>query len=240
MLGFIVVSHSKDLAEAVIHLANEMKRYDFPLINGSGTDGDFLGSNPLTIKEAIMNAKTDKGALVFVDIGSSVLNTQVAIDFLADEGVDVENKAIEYIAKNVETNIRDLQSLYGKIIALSELKGVSPLSIIQDGLASVSTSGVRSRNLNPKSIIGKIADYYNITPEELCGKSRISNIKTARQIAMFIMSKDLQMSTPKIALEVGVKDHTTVMHGIRKIESDIKLNFSLRDEISEIREQLNE
>ena len=91
MLGFVVVSHSKDLAEAVIHLANEMKRYDFPLINGSGTDGDFLGSNPLTIKEAIMNAKTDKGALVFVDIGSSVLNTQVAIDFLADEGVEVEN-----------------------------------------------------------------------------------------------------------------------------------------------------
>ena len=91
MLGFIVVSHSKDLAEAVIHLANEMKRYDFPLINGSGTDGDFLGSNPLTIKEAILNAKTDKGALVFVDIGSSVLNTQVAIDFLADEGVNVEN-----------------------------------------------------------------------------------------------------------------------------------------------------
>ena len=91
MLGFVVVSHSKDLAEAVIHLANEMKRYDFPLINGSGTDGDFLGSNPLIIKEAILNAKTDKGALVFVDIGSSVLNTQVAIDFLADEGVDVEN-----------------------------------------------------------------------------------------------------------------------------------------------------
>ena len=91
MLGFIVVSHSKDLAEAVIHLANEMKRYDFPLINGSGTDGDFLGSNPLIIKEAILNAKTDKGALVFVDIGSSVLNTQVAIDFLADEGKDIEN-----------------------------------------------------------------------------------------------------------------------------------------------------
>ena len=91
MLGFVVVSHSKDLAEAVIHLANEMKRYDFPLINGSGTDGDFLGSNPLIIKEAILNAKTDKGALVFVDIGSSVLNTQVAIDFLANEGVDIEN-----------------------------------------------------------------------------------------------------------------------------------------------------
>jgi len=91
MLGFVVVSHSKELAEAAIHLANEMKRYDFPLINGSGTDGDFLGSNPLTIKEAILNAKTDKGALVFVDIGSSVLNTQVAIDSINDEKADIES-----------------------------------------------------------------------------------------------------------------------------------------------------
>jgi len=91
MVGFVVVSHSKELAEAAIHLANEMKRYDFPLINGSGTDGDFLGSNPLTIKEAILKAKTDKGVLIFVDIGSSVLNTQVAIDFLKDEGVNIEN-----------------------------------------------------------------------------------------------------------------------------------------------------
>ncbi|MCY7008540.1 dihydroxyacetone kinase phosphoryl donor subunit DhaM [Fusobacterium simiae] len=91
MVGFVVVSHSKELAEAVINLANEMKKYNFPLINGSGTDGDFLGSNPLTIKESILKAKIDKGVLIFVDIGSSVLNTQVAIDFLADEGINTEN-----------------------------------------------------------------------------------------------------------------------------------------------------
>ncbi|WP_195340472.1 dihydroxyacetone kinase phosphoryl donor subunit DhaM [Fusobacterium sp. 1001295B_180824_G3] len=91
MVGFVVVSHSKELAEAVINLANEMKKYNFPLINGSGTDGDFLGSNPLTIKESILKAKIDKGVLIFVDIGSSVLNTQVAIDFLANEGINTEN-----------------------------------------------------------------------------------------------------------------------------------------------------
>lgn len=133
MLGFIVVSHSKDLAEAVIHLANEMKRYDFPLINGSGTDGDFLGSNPLTIKEAIMNAKTDKGALIFVDIGSSVLNTQVAIDFLADEGVDVENikiadaPLVEGLIAGVAINDEkaDMESILDE---LKELKTFSKLT----------------------------------------------------------------------------------------------------------------
>ena len=133
MLGFVVVSHSKDLAEAVIHLANEMKRYDFLLINGSGTDGDFLGSNPLTIKEAIMNAKTDKGALVFVDIGSSVLNTQVAIDFLADEGGDVENikiadaPLVEGLIAGVAINDEkaDMESILDE---LKELKTFSKLT----------------------------------------------------------------------------------------------------------------
>lgn len=133
MLGFVVVSHSKDLAEAVIHLANEMKRYDFPLINGSGTDGDFLGSNPLTIKEAILNAKTDKGALVFVDIGSSVLNTQVAIDFLADEGEDVENikiadaPLVEGLIAGVAINDEkaDIESILNE---LKELKTFSKLT----------------------------------------------------------------------------------------------------------------
>ncbi len=133
MLGFVVVSHSKDLAEAVIHLANEMKRYDFPLINGSGTDGDFLGSNPLTIKEAIIKAKTDKGALVFVDIGSSVLNTQVAIDFLADEGVDVENikiadaPLVEGLIAGVAINDEkaDMESILDE---LKELKTFSKLT----------------------------------------------------------------------------------------------------------------
>ena len=133
MLGFVVVSHSKELAEAAIHLANEMKRYDFPLINGSGTDGDFLGSNPLTIKEAILNAKTDKGALVFVDIGSSVLNTQVAIDFLADEGVDVENikiadaPLVEGLIAGVAINDEkaDMESILNE---LKELKTFSKLT----------------------------------------------------------------------------------------------------------------
>jgi len=133
MLGFVVVSHSKDLADAVIHLANEMKRYDFPLINGSGTDGDFLGSNPLTIKEAILNAKTDKGALVFVDIGSSVLNTQVAIDFLADEGVNVENikiadaPLVEGLIAGVAINDEkaDMESILDE---LKELKTFSKLT----------------------------------------------------------------------------------------------------------------
>lgn len=84
MIGIVVVSHSKKLAQEAIELVEEMKRYNFPLINGSGTDGEFLGSNPLLIKEAIEKAYTKDGVLLFVDIGSSVLNSKIAFDFLED------------------------------------------------------------------------------------------------------------------------------------------------------------
>ena len=55
---------------------------------------------------------------------------------------------------------------------------------------------------------------------------------------MYLLSKELNMSTTKIALEVGVKDHTTVMHGIKKIDADLKLDFALREQISSIRESI--
>ena len=94
------------------------------------------------------------------------------------------------------------------------------------------------RTASAKQIVEKVAKYYGLTTKEMCGKSRVSHIKTARQVAMFLLSNELSMSTPKIALEVGVKDHTTVMHGIKKINADIKTNFGLRDQIEELKEKI--
>ncbi len=85
MVGIVIVSHSRRLADEVIHLCNEMKKYDFPVINGSGTDDDHFGSDPMKIKKAIEDANTTNGVLIFGDIGSSILNSEMAIEFLDDE-----------------------------------------------------------------------------------------------------------------------------------------------------------
>ena len=114
---------------------------------------------------------------------------------------------------------------------------MTPLELIENGAVSV-TKNSRIRTASSKQILDKVAKYYQLTVKDMCGKSRVSNIKTARQVAMFLLSKELSMSTPKIAMEVGVKDHTTVMHGIKKIETDIKLNFILRDQLEEIKEKI--
>ena len=152
-------------------------------------------------------------------------------------GAEIEPEAIEYIAENVNTNIRDLEGEFSTILLMSEVRGLTPLELIENGSVSVNKTS-KLRPTSPKQIVEKVAKYYNLPVKEMCGKSRVAHIKTARQVAMFILSNELNLSTNKIAAEVGVKDHTTVMHGIKKIKQDLKLNFTLRDQIEEIREKI--
>lgn len=86
MIGVVIVSHSKKLAEEIIKLCNEMKKYDFPVVNGSGflDNENLLGSDPVKIKEAIKSVYSDDGVLIFTDIGSSILNSEIAIEFLEE------------------------------------------------------------------------------------------------------------------------------------------------------------
>jgi len=153
------------------------------------------------------------------------------------KGVEIEDEAIEYIAENIKTNIRALEGELEHILAVADFKNMTPLEVINEGYVNTANTQ-RTKTVSPKVVIEKVAKYYQMTPKEMCSKSRVAHIKNARQVAMYILSKDLSMSTPKIALEVGVKDHTTVMHGVKKIEADLKLNFNLRDQIASIKEKI--
>lgn len=152
-------------------------------------------------------------------------------------GVEIEDEAIEYLAENVRTNIRDLEGEFNRLLAMADLKNMTPLEIIHGGYVNTNKA-TRNKVVSPKVVIEKVAKFYQLTPKEMCSKSRVAHIKNARQVAMYILSKELGMSTPKIALEVGVKDHTTVMHGIKKIDGDLKLNFALREQIATLREKI--
>ena len=152
-------------------------------------------------------------------------------------GTAFDLATIEYIAENVNTNIRDLEGELSTILLMSEVRNLTPLELIQNGSVNVNKT-TKLRPTSPKQIVEKVAKYYDLTPTELKSKSRVSHIMLARQVAMLLLSKELGLSTTKIATEVGVKDHTTVMHGIKKINNSLKLNFTLRDQIEEIKEKI--
>ena len=74
----------------------------------------------------------------------------------------------------------------------------------------------------------------------MLSKSRVANIKNARQVAMYLMRNELGLSLPKIASELGMKDHTTVINGIKRVESEMKMNFRLREDLNILRERVYE
>ena len=84
MIGLVVVSHNRKLAEEIINFSNEMKQFDFPVENGGGTSGEIYGTEPQIIMDAVKRADKGEGVLIFVDLGSSIMNTEMALEILGN------------------------------------------------------------------------------------------------------------------------------------------------------------
>lgn len=85
MIGLVIVSHNKKLGEEIINLTSEMKTYPFKVLNGSGTSGEHYGTDPMIILETIKEADEGEGAVILCDLGSAVMNAQMAIEFLEED-----------------------------------------------------------------------------------------------------------------------------------------------------------
>ena len=220
--------------EEFFDIFNELYQKERQLIVTS----DRLPSELKTVDERLASRLTWAGP---VDIQMPSFEDRCAIlkskaEFM---GADIEDEAIEYLANNIKTNIRDLEGELNHLLALSELRGVTPLEMLGNGYARANDNRPK-KTINSRQIVKTVADFYDLSIEEMCGKSRVAHIKNARQVSMYLLSEELSMSTTKIALEVGVNDHTTVMHGIKKIREDLKSNFGLHSQIAEIKERLYE
>ena len=152
---------------------------------------------------------------------------------------EVENEVIEYVAEHVQTNIRELEGEFNKVLLYADIKGIRPIEVIHGGYINPS-SRLNNSNVTAQTIISAVAESYDITVEQLCGKSRVAQIKTARQVAMYLLQEILGLSTTKTALEVGLKDHTTAMHGVKKIKADLTTDFDLREKVELIKRKIYE
>ncbi len=152
-------------------------------------------------------------------------------------GVELDRETVEYLANNIKTNIRELEGALNQLLAYAEMRLVTPdISTAEGLLGNVRRS--RPQHVSAKQIIDKTAKYFSLSPAEMCSAQRDKHIVTPRQIAMYLLRSELHLSFPKIAHELGRKDHTTAIHSIEKIEKSIKLDFVIREQVAEIRERL--
>ncbi len=155
----------------------------------------------------------------------------------AQAGVELDRETVEYLANNIKTNVRELEGALNQLLAFCEMRGITPNLQTAAGLIG-SVRESRPRHLTPKQIVASVAQHFRIELSEILSPRRHRHIILPRQIAMYLIRSELHTSFPKIAEELGRKDHTTAIHSVEKIDKAIKLDYAIREHVAEIRENL--
>lgn len=177
---------------------------------------------------------------MIADIQAPDFETRMAIltTKVKEKNYPVEAKILEYIAQNVQSNVRELEGALNRLMVYCQLNNTSPtIEQVKSVLVSVITPP-KKRGVTAKKIVDAVADFYNVTPDDLVKQSRKKEYVHPRQIAMYIIRKELETSLPSIGDLFGGRDHTTVIHAIDKIDRTMKEKSSLKQEIDLIRDRL--
>ncbi len=152
---------------------------------------------------------------------------------------NIPEDVLEYIASNMASDVRQLEGAINRLLAYSTIMGGAEitLNLAVDALKDFINKGTSEKN-NISKLQKVIAEYFQISADDLKGKKRSANVAFPRQIAMFLARDFLNESYQRIGLEFGGRDHSTVMHSCEKIESDIKTNKSIRETVEKIKRNL--
>ena len=177
---------------------------------------------------------------LIADLTAPDLETRIAIlrTKSEEQGVRVDSDALEFIARKVASNIRELEGALNRIVAYASMQGM-PISV---DLAQAVLSNVlyspRKRAVTPERIAVAVSHYYDVELEALRGQKRDRAIVVPRQIAMYLMREETDVSLLRIGAELGGRDHSTVLHACKKIDQEVSRNEELRRELAAVRESI--
>jgi chromosomal replication initiator protein len=176
------------------------------------------------------------------DIQAPDYETRMAILRKNAETFDlkIDEDIIQYIATNIKSNIRELEGALNKILAFAKLnKKELSLSLAEEALKDVIYPN-KPKEVTPSTIISVVSEHFGVKPEDITSKKRNSEFVLPRQIVMYLCYQMIDgISYMSIAKLLGKKDHTTVIHGVNKITSELNSNEELNSKIDIIRKKIN-
>lgn len=176
---------------------------------------------------------------MIADIQAPDLETRMAIlrTKMEKRGVALSEDILFYIAENIQNNVRELEGALNRLAVYQQMENRG-LVLEQAKSILASIVGVKKKVTSAKKIIDLVSEFYNITPEDLIKQSRKKEFVKPRQIAMYLIRKELDSSFPSIGEYFGGRDHTTVMHAVDKVENLIKDKDQFKQEVELIMDKL--
>lgn len=178
---------------------------------------------------------------LITDMQRPDVETRIAIlrKKVEDENIQIPDSVIEFIAENITSNIRELEGSLIKILAFASLTCQEiTVSMAKEALRDL-VKAPEEKKITPRRIREMVAGEFDVTADSLRGKTRISRIVRARQIAMFICRELTDLSLVMIGKQFGGRDHSTVLHSIRKVEKLMAGDPVLENQIRNITKKLS-
>lgn len=173
-----------------------------------------------------------------IDMQTPDFETRCAIlqSKASSQNITLPQSVVEFLASRVRSNIRELEGALNQVLAFCEMRGVEPqLQVV----TSIFEGGRnRPKHINARQIIERTAKHFHLSLDDILGPKRDKDIVVPRQIAMYMLRSELHLSFPKIAHELGRKDHTTAIHSIEKIEKEVSYDSPIKQSINELKERL--
>ena len=177
---------------------------------------------------------------MIADISSPDVETRIAIlkSKCLEKEYEIEDNAIEYIASNIQNNIRELEGALNKIIAHHQLFNKVPtLDSIKEIVSTLSLNPSRGA-ITSRKLIEIVAQFYDVPIDGIVGSSRKKELVLPRQVAMYLLREEVDASYPSIGNDMGGRDHTTAMHAYQKISGSIQKDDRLKQEVASITQLL--
>ena len=177
---------------------------------------------------------------LLADISSPDYETRVAILRKKEEmdGYNLDDAIIEYIAKNIKSNIRELEGSLNKIIAYANLEKREITMDLAETVLKDIISPNEKKIITPEYIISTVAEHFDVTPEEITGNKRNSKVVYPRQIAMYLCRELTNIPLKSIGKSLGNRDHTTIMHGCEKIEQELETSDATQKAVEILKKKL--
>lgn len=187
-----------------------------------------------------MKSRFEWGLLT--DIQPPELETRIAIlrKKALSEGLSAPDDALEYIASKIASNIRELEGALIRVTAFASLNRQPVDVALAEMVLKDLITDDGAQEITSSQILQQTADYFKLSMEELCSKSRTRTLVTARQIAMYLCRELTDMSLPKIGQELGGRDHTTVIHADRKIRELMAERRVIYNQVTELTNRIKQ
>jgi chromosomal replication initiator protein len=146
------------------------------------------------------------------------------------------NEIMDVIARRVQSNIRELEGALTRVAAFADLSGL-PLcpQLVESALVDMLP---RRSEVRPDEIVRRVADSFGVSVDSMMGRDRSRQIALPRQVAMYLLREEANISLPQIGEKLGGRDHTTIMYGCDKVADMLERDDRLRRQVIEIKEQL--